>query len=144
VSAVIEPEGGGSMRGAVVAATAACAMVVVASVPVRADEAEGSSHRGLFERYCSGCHGLDDRPSRNEAPHLSGLTARYRSPLPMARLTDFVLSVHRPGGQRICGERVFSRLPFTPFNDYAEREIVRAALQYVAAGQAAEPPGGRR
>jgi mono/diheme cytochrome c family protein len=117
-----------------VLAASAVGVLVAFAAAVRAEEA-GGSHGALFERYCAGCHGLGDRASHGTAPHLSALATRYGSPLPLAQLADFALDFHRPGGQRICGERVFARLPFTPFNDHVEREIVRAALQYVATSQ---------
>jgi hypothetical protein len=88
-----------------------------------------------FELYCAGCHALGAGGGREGVPDLSALATKYGTPLPRARLVEFVVSDHRMGGPSICGERVFGKLPGTPFKQLVERATVRDALAFVEAVQ---------
>lgn len=116
--------------------------VATTAPPARAEEAPARSHgESLFARYCAGCHALDAHGvaatrANASAPDLSHLARRSDEPLALEPLVAFVTSPRRPGTQRICGERVFARLPTSRFREHAERWIVRAALDYVANGHA--------
>jgi hypothetical protein len=116
------------------------------ALPARAGE-RGPTARdaSVFALYCSGCHGLDARGVAAARPSASGpdlthlaLRSHPDEPLALAPFVAFVTSPRRPGAQRVCGERVFARLPASRFHAHVERAIVRSALAHVAAQQRAE------
>lgn len=112
---------------------------------VRAEARERPApDEAVFVQYCSGCHGSDARGGADgtgPGPDLTHLALESRDPgmpLALTRWVEFVTSPRRPGAQRICGERVFARLPSSRFREHAERWVVREALSYVAVQQQAE------
>jgi hypothetical protein len=133
--------------GCTLAITAIC--VAIAATPAHAGEPRPPSHdEALFALYCSSCHGRDarGRTARDEGAsgpdltHLAEHSGRPEQQLALTPLVEFVTSPRRPGAQRICGDRVFARLPEIRFRERTERWIVRSALQHVATRQGAQAP----
>ncbi len=123
----------------------AVVLLFVAAGAVRADRREGTApFEAVFAQYCSGCHGSDARGGADgmgPGPDLTHLALESPDPgvqLALTRWVKFVTTPRRPGAQRICGERVFARLPSSRFREQAERWVVREALRYVALQQQAE------
>jgi len=119
-------------------ATFVCVSVAL-SISGAIPPAQGADQAGApaesFELYCAGCHALGAGGGRQGVPDLAGLATKYGNPLPRARLIEFITSDHRVGGPSICGERVFGKLPATPFKSLVERATVRDALAFVEAAQ---------
>jgi len=121
-------------------------LLFVAAGAVRAERREGPApFEAVFAQYCSGCHGpfargggADGTGPAPDLTHLALASGDPGMPLALTRWVEFVTSPRRPGAQRICGERVFARLPSSRFRDQAERWVVREALRYVAVQQQAE------
>jgi hypothetical protein len=96
---------------------------------------------GSYQLYCASCHGAGAEGGGVAAlgarwgPPLTALGGKYGAPLRRERLAELVVSERRPGGQRVCGDRVFAKLPDMPFRSAAELATVLTALEYVAAVQ---------
>jgi hypothetical protein len=115
--------------------------LVAAPPPVHADERGPAPNRGAspFALYCASCHGFDARGVTGREPRASGPDLTHlvsgspdrEGPYTLTPLVEFVTSPRRPGPQRICGERVFARLPTSRFREHLERWVVRAALEDV-------------
>jgi hypothetical protein len=105
-----------------------------------AEEHEPREHPNafLFHTYCSSCHGIwaeGDGPLGQtrgpRPPNLRRLALRYGLPLPRTRLTEHVLEARHGEGSRICGERVFWRLPQGAAIAMTRRGTVLATLSYL-------------
>jgi hypothetical protein len=125
----------------------AAVLLGVSALSARAGEgARAAPDAAVYLLYCSGCHGSGARggpaaESEVAGPDLTRLAARSPHPdalLPVHPYVEFVTSPRRPGAQRICGERVFARLPPSRFREQVERWVVREALDYVATLQRRE------
>ena len=123
------------MRRRLLAASIPVALAFTASAAVGDPAAEGGA--ASYARYCASCHGPQGegaagaaRPEAN-APPLRHLAEKYGLPLPRVRLSKFIQLETRPGGGRLCGDRLLPNVPAMYARRMMERAVVAEALAHL-------------
>ena len=140
-------------RLALVAALAVATAGVVAPSPAEPGRAIDEAHPGYpyYRRYCAACHGVfaDGQgllvPVLKRRPvDLSRLTRPYGSPLPQAKVAEFIdgermPDAHGRSDMPVWGQKLREELGPGLANQPARRMIIDLIVDYLVAIQVEEP-----
>lgn len=103
-----------------------------------------------YRQYCAACHGVlaDGRgpvaPALRSRPSdLTSLSERYGTPLPRARLEEFVdgrhmVTAHGRSDMPVWGRRLLDEIPASPAKEPGRRAIIYLVMDYLIAIQPKE------
>jgi mono/diheme cytochrome c family protein len=98
---------------------------------------------GVYDRYCSGCHGSSEGegPRRVEGleklpPDLTRLEERHGSPLPRERIARFIdgrseLEAHGSREMPVWGDRLYEHFPESYATDEVRAGTIELILDYL-------------
>lgn len=102
-----------------------------------------ASGKSLYERHCAACHGMDARGDGPVAaslkvapPDLTRLSEKYGSPLPAAKLTEFIdgrsmVAAHGRSDMPVWGKDLYRDVPVHAATESDTRSTIRLIVSYL-------------
>ncbi|MGH0036359.1 MAG: c-type cytochrome [Myxococcota bacterium] len=102
-----------------------------------------ASGKTLFEQHCAACHGVDARGGGPVAsamtvapPDLTRLGEKYGSPLPAARLAEFIdgrsmVAAHGRSDMPVWGRDLYRDVPVHAATEAQTRTTIRLIIDYL-------------